>query len=154
MRLAAVNDFEVADRYRPFEDTPDADVPVVEVVDEDANSGLETLEWLAPLAATACAHIAIRPRVLPGTGLIISEQYIVVDAVSRRIVLPFLDVEEVIEFFWRLQAEEIWIMRDPVRWSLHLTFPIINCALQAENRSMITIERGIYACRVISSFPG
>ena len=82
----------------PFEDTPDANVPVVGVVDEDANSGLETLEWLTPLAAAACAHLAIRPRVLPGTGLIISEQYVVVDAVSRRIVLPFLDVEEAIEF--------------------------------------------------------
>lgn len=80
-RLAAVSDGEVADRYRSFQDTPYADVSVVGVVDEHAGSGLQALEWFAPPAAASCAHIAIRPSVLPGPGLVIPEQHVVVGAV-------------------------------------------------------------------------
>ena len=80
-RSAAVDDGEVADRYWSLDDTANADVSVVRVVDEHAGSGLETLQRLAPLAASACTHIAVRPRVFPGTGLVISEHYVIVEAV-------------------------------------------------------------------------
>ena len=43
--------------------------------------GWRRCEWRAPPTAAARAHIAVTPRVFPGTGLVISEQYVVVGAV-------------------------------------------------------------------------
>src|SRR5271166_4206412 len=37
---------------------------------------------------------------------------------------------------------------------MHLTVRIVNGALQADNHLMIKTQCGIYACRVIRSFPG
>src|SRR5262249_16360245 len=54
----------------------------------------------------------------------------------------------------QLQAVEIRILGDPVEWPVHLTVPIIDGAPQADNHLMIKVQRSMYACRVVCSFPG
>src|SRR5262245_54346973 len=74
-----------------------------------------------------------------------------------RVVLPLLGAQEILEVLESLRrphAGEIRILRDPVRWPQHLAVRIINGVMQADNHPAIKIQRGIYACRVIRSFPG
>src|SRR5712691_5968791 len=74
-------DRKVTDPYRTVLDSPNDDIPIMRVVDEDPSPGPKASQRLTPAAAAACGDVTELPRIIPGAILVGTEHHIIVNAI-------------------------------------------------------------------------